>query len=164
MKQTFVLLFAILFGSFSQAAPTAPASTTTDGDTPIYLASATTDGHIHVCPIHHPVIQFRNTMKITEPQLQEWKAKYGDVYEISVPKEEGSEGSYTGYFHKPNRASIANASRFMQDNPFKANEILFNSALIECDDAMKSDDAVYISACSKVGELLQIREASLKKL
>jgi hypothetical protein len=97
-------------------------------------------------------------------QIEAWKAKYGEVFEVTVLSSEEGQAPAKGYFRKPTRAIVANSARFAQGDPFKSSEILFKGCLIECDEEMNTNDEVYISAVMKVAELMQIREAEIKKL
>lgn len=100
----------------------------------------------------------------TEAQIQEWKKKHAEIYEIRVPKNDDETEFLFGYFKKPDRSVIANAMRYATDNPIKAGEIQFNGCVIACQQEMKDDTEYFLSAMQQVGSLVKIREATLKKL
>ena len=52
----------------------------------------------------------------------------------------------------------------LKDDPIKFNETLLNNLWIEGDAEIKTNDDYFLAVSSQLGELLQIKEATLKKL
>lgn len=61
---------------------------------------------------------------VSEQQLQEWKEKYGDVYEVRVSDDE--EKLPVFYFKKPGRGELSRFSKEMMSNMYNAlNNMVF---------------------------------------
>ena len=49
-------------------------------------------------------------------------------------------------------------------DPMKYNEILLNNCWLAGDEEIKTDDALFLGVSTKLGELVEVKEAELKKL
>lgn len=96
-------------------------------------------------------------MNVTKQQIQEWKKQYGDVYVLNI---EGKKA----YLRTPDRQTLSYASTLATKDPLKFNEVVLNNCWLGGDEEIKTDDALFLSASSKLGELIQIKEATLEKL
>ena len=96
-------------------------------------------------------------MKIDQNQINEWKAKHGEVFLITVEDKEA-------YLRKPDRTVLAYAMQQGQKSPLKMSEVLMNQCWLGGDEEMKTDDDLFIAASTKLDALVQIKDASLKKL
>lgn len=95
--------------------------------------------------------------KITEKQICEWKEKHGDVFELTVE-------DLVGYFKKPSRKTLMFASTQIQTNPLKFNEILMEQCWLGGDEALVKDDNYFLAVSGKLGEIIEIKQAEIKKL
>lgn len=98
-----------------------------------------------------------NMEKITEQKISAWKKKYGSVYEISV---EGRKG----YFRSPDRNILGYALSQNSKNPIVYNEVLAKNCWIDGDRMLLEDDTLFLSISGKLADLIEIKEAALKKL
>lgn len=96
-------------------------------------------------------------MKATQEQIQEWKAKYGVVFEISVEDK-------VCYLHKPSRKTMGYAAMASKDNPLRFNEVILNDCWIAGDEDLRTDDELFMSVSGRIGEIVEIKQAELKKL
>ncbi len=96
-------------------------------------------------------------MDATKEQIQEWKAKYGDVFKVSVEDK-------TCYLHKPSRKALGYASIAGKDNPLKFNEVILRDCWLAGDEELKTDDTLFLSVSAKLGELIEVKSAELEKL
>lgn len=96
-------------------------------------------------------------MKASKEQIAEWKAKYGDVYKISVDGKEC-------YLHKPDRKTLSYATSVGMKDPIKFNEIMLNGCWITGDEEIKKDDSLFFAASTQLSELIDTKEAQLEKL
>jgi hypothetical protein len=96
-------------------------------------------------------------MEVTKEQIQEWKAQHGDVFKISV-------GDKSCYLKTPNRKTLSYASTAGAKDPFKFNEVILSQCWLGGDEEMKTDDMLFLSVSSKIGDLINIKEAVLEKL
>lgn len=102
-------------------------------------------------------------MEITQAQIKSWKKKWGEVFQIDVPTDD--EGNIAiGYFKKPNLETISAAEQFVESEPIKAGNIMFNNCWLGGDDQVKENDECRISAIKVIGSLFKVRTATLKKL
>ena len=96
-------------------------------------------------------------MNVTKQQIQEWKKQYGDVYVLNI---EGKKA----YLRTPDPQTLSYASTLATKDPLKFNEAILTNCWLGGDEEIKTDDALFLSASSKLGELIQIKEATLEKL
>ena len=94
-------------------------------------------------------------MKVTKEQIKEWKAKYGDLFEVTV------EGK-TCILRKPNRKDLSYAS--VVKDPIKMSETLLNRLWLGGDEEIKTDDELFMATVNVMDDVLEVREAEIKKL
>lgn len=97
------------------------------------------------------------TEQTMEQKIAEWKARYGEVYEVEVD-------GHTCYLHKPDRKTLSAAAVVGGNDPLKYNEILLKNCWIEGDERIKTDDELFLGVGGKLGEIIKVAEASIKKL
>lgn len=95
--------------------------------------------------------------KTIEQKIEEWKAQYGDVFQVSV------EGR-VAYLKKPTRKALGAAAVVGKADPMKYNEVLLNNCWIEGDEEIKRDDALFLGVSAQLAEIIEIKEAEIKKL
>ena len=95
--------------------------------------------------------------RITQNQIKEWKRKFGSVYEIAV---EGKKG----YFRTPDRNILGYALSQNTQNPITYNEILAKNCWLGGDKELLEEDTLFLSISGKLADLIEIKEAGLKKL
>ena len=96
-------------------------------------------------------------MDVTKEQIKQWKAKYKEVFVLRVEDK-------VAYLRTPDRATLSYASTLATKDPMKFNEVILTNCWLGGDEEIKTDDALFLSASSKLGELIQIKEATLEKL
>ncbi|ACU92204.1 hypothetical protein VJJ50_00375 [Capnocytophaga ochracea] len=96
-------------------------------------------------------------MDVTKEQIKQWKAKYKEVFVLRVDDK-------VAYLRTPDRATLSYASTLATKDPMKFNEAILTNCWLGGDEEIKTDDALFLSASSKLGELIQIKEATLEKL
>ena len=98
-----------------------------------------------------------NNKTITPEQIEAWKKKWGDVFCVTV-------GDKVAYLKRPSRQALSAAAVVGKNDPMKYNEILLNNCWLAGDEEIKSDDSLFLGVSAKLGELVEIKEAELKKL
>ena len=96
-------------------------------------------------------------MDVTKEQIKQWKAEYKEVFVLRVDDK-------VAYLRTPDRATLSYASTLATKDPMKFNEAILTNCWLGGDEEIKTDDALFLSASSKLGELIQIKEATLEKL
>jgi len=94
---------------------------------------------------------------VTDEQIKEWKRKHGDVFQVEVD-------GRVAYLKKPDRKTLSAASVLGSKDPLKYNEIMLNNCWLAGDEDIKTDDALFLGASSVLAELIEIKEAEIKKL
>lgn len=94
-------------------------------------------------------------MKYSKEQIQEWKKKHGDLFEITV------EGKGC-ILHRPTRRDLSYAS--VVKDPIKMSETMLNQLWVDGDEEIKTDDALFFAAIQKMQDVLEVKEAEIKKL
>lgn len=98
-----------------------------------------------------------NNKTITPEQIESWKKKWGDVFCVTV-------GDKMAYLKRPSRQAFSAAAVVGKNDPMKYNEILLNNCWLAGDEEIKTDDALFLGVSTKLGELVEVKEAELKKL
>lgn len=91
-----------------------------------------------------------------EQKIAKWKEQYGDIYQVSVD-------GHTAYLKKPTRKALG-AAVIGKADPMKYNEILLANCWIEGDEEIKKDDALFLGVSAQLAEIIEIKEAEIKKL
>ena len=94
-------------------------------------------------------------MKYTKQQIEEWKAKHGELFEITV------EGK-SCVLHRPTRQNLSYAS--VLTDPVKMTEVMLNQLWVAGDEEIKTRDDLFLAASQKMQEVLEVKEAEIKKL
>lgn len=95
--------------------------------------------------------------KATAGQVGEWKEKHGDVYEVTID-------GYVCYLRKPNRKELSYASTAGRNDPLKFNEVILNQCWLDGDEEIKTDDALFLGVSGQIAQLVEVKEAEIKKL
>lgn len=94
-------------------------------------------------------------MKYTKEQLSEWKRRHGDLFEITVDGK-------SCILHRPTRRDLSYAS--VVKDPIKMSETMLGQLWVAGDEEIKTDDALFLAAIQKMQDVLEVKEAEIKKL
>lgn len=94
-------------------------------------------------------------MKFTKEQIKEWKAKHGELFEITVEDK-------SCILHRPTRKDLSYASAVK--GPIKMSEVMLNALWVAGDEEIKEDDSLFLAAIQKMEDILEVKEAEIKKL
>jgi hypothetical protein len=98
---------------------------------------------------------------IKQSELDAWKAKYGSVHQVTVPKDDAG-NTVTGYFRKPGIDVLGAAASAA--NPMQTGEILFENCYLGGDPEIRANDECKLSAMVAVGGIFKVRVASIKEV
>jgi len=99
---------------------------------------------------------------ITQAQLDEWKAQYGEVSIVTVHIDDNE--SVTGYFKKPTRAVLANVVNLQYANKtYEAREFLVNNTFIGGDKKITTDFDCAQACQSKLWASVNFLKAEVTK-
>jgi hypothetical protein len=96
-------------------------------------------------------------MEATKEQIAGWRAKHGEIFCIKV------EDKYC-YLKKPSRKALGYASMAGKESPLKFNEVLLNDCWLAGDEEIKTNDTLFLSVSSRIGEIIELKETELVKL
>jgi hypothetical protein len=94
-------------------------------------------------------------MNFKKEQIAEWKKKHGDLFEITV-------GGKTCILHRPTRKDLSYAN--VLKDPIKMSEVMLKNLWVAGDEEIQTQDDLFLGAISKMEEVLQVKEAEIKKL
>lgn len=94
-------------------------------------------------------------MKFTKEQIKEWKAKHGELFEITVEDK-------SCILHRPTRKDLSYTSAVK--DPIKMSEVMLNALWVDGDEEIKEDDSLFLAAIQKMQDILEVKEAEIKKL
>ena len=93
----------------------------------------------------------------TPEQIAEWKKKHGDVFELTVEDK-------TCILRKPTVKDLSAATAVGQKDPFAFNRIILTNCWLAGDEEIKTNDDYFLAVSGKLGEIIEIKEAEIKKL
>lgn len=99
---------------------------------------------------------------VTQEQIDLWKKKHRDVWMVTVVGDDDKE--YTCYMRKPDRKQLSLAMRLSQKDPLKFNESIINGCWLAGDEEIKTDDELFMAVSTRLDELINYKEAEIKKL
>lgn len=99
-----------------------------------------------------------NITNPTPEEIQAWKDKYKTVHKLTI------EGN-VAYLRKPDRRTMSLAmTKISKGDIMGGSEAVLENCWLGGDTEIKTDDDLFLAAVSKVGELIQAKEAELEKL
>lgn len=94
-------------------------------------------------------------MKIEQKKIDEWKAKHGDLYQISV------EGK-SCLLRRPTRKDISYTS--VVRDPMQLSETMLKQLWLDGDKEILEQDDLFLAVVAKMEEVMKIKEAEIKKI
>ena len=94
--------------------------------------------------------------KLADHEVEALKAKHGEVFELTV------DGSAC-YLRRPNRKELSAASALGTADPMAFNESLLADCWLAGDEAIKTNDWLFLAACKELPALIETKVAELKK-
>jgi|SRR6218665_116154 len=94
--------------------------------------------------------------KLADAEVETLKAKFKDVFEITV-------GGSVCYLRKPNRRELGAATSLAQNDPMAFNESLLADCWLAGEEAIKTDDELFLSVCAHLPALVEVQASELKK-
>ena len=95
--------------------------------------------------------------KTIEQKICEWKAKHGDVFQVEVD-------GRVAYLKRPDRKVLGAAAVTGKSDPMKYNEVILNNCWLEGDEEIRTNDSMFLGVSAQLAEIIEIKEATLKKL
>lgn len=95
--------------------------------------------------------------KITEEQIAAWRAKYGEVSQVTIEDK-------VCYLRKPDRSTLSMAATLGKSDSIKYSEIMLEKCWLGGHEEIKTVDEYFFAAAGKVAELIKIKKATVKKL
>lgn len=96
--------------------------------------------------------------KITEKQIEEWKAAHGEIFKLE------GEGGKEAFLKKPNRKILKAAMAKMQTDPLSFVERILTDCWLGGDEEMKTDDSYFFGCAEQLEGLMEHKRVELKKL
>ncbi len=98
----------------------------------------------------------------TAEQIAEWKKQHGDVFALKAEDAEGK--PHVCYLRTPKRRDLSAASVAGKVDPLKFNETILRQCWLGGDEAIRTDDRMFLSVSGKIPDILEVAEAELEKL
>lgn len=95
--------------------------------------------------------------KLTKEQIEKLKHTHGEVFEVEVSDK-------ICYLKKPSRKVLSAAATVGQKDALKYNEILLENCWIQGDDEIRNNDSYFLGVSGVLAQVIEIKEAKLKKL
>ena len=94
---------------------------------------------------------------LTQEQIDAFKKEYGAVFLIEVEDKKC-------FLHQPSRVILDAASAASAKANSKFNEVIMRSCWLAGDKEMINDDEYFLAASTQLSEVIEFKEATLKKL
>lgn len=95
--------------------------------------------------------------KLTKEQIDTLKKKHGEVFLVEA-------GEKACVLKRPDRKVLSAAVSLGQSDPMKYNEVILKNCWIAGDEEIQTDDSLFLGVSAKLSELVEVKEATLKKL
>ncbi len=104
--------------------------------------------------------------KLTKEIISEFTSKYGKdkLRILEIPVDDSNSDFFQILVRIPDRNTMTQFMRFIENSPKKAQDILINQCVLTGKEQIEQDDAMYMSAVSGIAELFPIRQAVIKNL
>ena len=96
-------------------------------------------------------------VNVESHQIELWKKSHGRVYEMCVEEKRA-------YFRSPDRQTLSYALCKGQHDPAAATEVVARNCFLGGEVALIEEDAYFLTLVSTMAKLIEVKEASLKKL
>lgn len=93
----------------------------------------------------------------SEAQIAQWQKKYGEVRRIQVEDK-------ACYLRNVDRKVLGLATTNSGGDTIKFNEILLRNCWLDGDMEIQNEDSYFLGASGTLGELVQVKQATIKKL
>lgn len=104
-------------------------------------------------------------MEATAEQIQQWKAKHGRVFHIGIDDMRDPEApKLDAYAKVPDKATLGAASKFVNEDPVKAGDIMRSNCLLYADEDLQKHDEYIVALNIEIGKLFKIPAATVKEL
>jgi hypothetical protein len=90
-------------------------------------------------------------------QIEAWKKQNREIFELRIEKS-------VCYLKKPDRQTLKAMAAVAAGDPIKSSEIMLENCWIAGDNSIKTDDVKFLAAVAKLSELIEVKQAELKKL
>ncbi len=94
-------------------------------------------------------------MDFKKEQIEAWKAKHGDLYQISVDGK-------SCLLRRPTRKDISYAS--VVRDPMQLSETMLKQLWLDGDKEILEQDDLFLAVVAKMEEVMKIKEAEIKKI
>lgn len=94
-------------------------------------------------------------MDFKKEQIKAWKAKHGDLYQISVDGK-------SCLLRRPTRKDISYAS--VVRDPMQLSETMLKQLWLDGDKEILEQDDLFLAVVAKMEEVMKIKEAEIKKI
>lgn len=99
---------------------------------------------------------------VNETKIAELKQQHGDIFAVKVTDTEGD--IHVAYLRKPKRRDLSAASVAGSKDPLKFNETILRQCWLAGDEAIRTDDYLFLAASGVISDIVEVGEAELEKL
>ncbi len=93
----------------------------------------------------------------TDEQIQEWKNKHKDVYQVSG-------GGFVCYLRKPYRKEVSIAMSKSFSDPLSSSESIMQSCWLGGATELQTEDRLFLGVHAQIQNIIDQEEMSVKKL
>lgn len=95
--------------------------------------------------------------QMPQHQIDLFKKQHKDIFQVTC------DGKVC-YLRKPDRKTLSAASALGKNDPMKFNEVILENCFIGGCEDFKTDDGLFLAVSGVLDQVIEIKEAELKKL
>jgi len=99
----------------------------------------------------------KGSFQATAEQIEAWKKKHADIFLVEVD-------GHSCILKAPGRNELSYAATVAGKDPMKFNAAILESCWLGGDEEIKTNDRLFMGVASKLDEIIQTAEATVKKL
>lgn len=97
-------------------------------------------------------------MKNIDVQIELWKKEHGDIFQLEI------KSGQTAWLRKPSRKELSMARSIGGQDEIAVGELIMDACWLGGDEEIKTNDDLFLSALPTLNKLVDIQEATLKKI
>jgi hypothetical protein len=95
--------------------------------------------------------------EVSKEQIEKWKEDHGGVFCLEVD-------GHKCYLKKPSRKVLSMAMTTSKNDPIKFGETMLKNCWLGGDESIKTDDDLFFGAMQQLDQMMEFKEAEIKKL
>lgn len=110
---------------------------------------------------HHEVEAAAAAGEATAAQVQEWRRRWGKVYQVEITD---GEERHLAYFHRPDLATIKAVTHLAKTDEVEAGRVMMDNCWIDGSPALRTDAVLFMAVQQQLAAIVGSCTGTLKNL